>query len=131
MSMLKLKLIGVVSLLLGAVSCKPQPVYPPNAGPLRPNPPQLYNQDGQRPSYYGDQGSNALDYNPPYGTTQPTTPLTSPVPPAEKYPTAKRADNPNHVISPYGPDFNVIDVQGFRSGQLAKDPSNGKIFRVP
>jgi hypothetical protein len=34
------------------------------------------------------------------------------------------------VLSPYAP-YNVIDVQGFRSGQLAKDPSNGKIFRVP
>lgn len=130
MSILKLKMIGVVTLLLGAAACKPQSVYPPYADPLRPNPRQPYNQDGQRPPYYGDQGSNALGYNPTYGT-QPTPPLTPPVPPAEKYPTAERADNPNHVISPYGPDFNVIDVQGFRSGQLAKDPSNGKIFRVP
>lgn len=49
----------------------------------------------------------------------------------EDYPYAERTSNPNRVISPYGPKYNVIDVTGFRSGQLAKDPSNGKIFRVP
>jgi hypothetical protein len=43
---------------------------------------------------------------------------------------AERTDNPNRVLSPYAP-YNVIDVEGFRSGQLAKDPSNGKIFRIP
>lgn len=48
----------------------------------------------------------------------------------DSYPTAERTANPNQVISPYKP-YNVIDVEGFRSGQLAKDPSNGKIFRVP
>lgn len=46
------------------------------------------------------------------------------------YPTAKRTDNPDQVISPYEP-FNVIDVAGFASGKLARDPSNQKIFRVP
>jgi hypothetical protein len=129
MSILKLKMISVVTLLLGAAACKPQPVYPPNAGPRRPNPPQPYNQYGQRPPYYGDQGSNALDYNPTYGT-QPTPPPAPPVPPRDQYPVAERTDNPNRVLSPYAP-YNVIDVEGFRSGQLAKDPSNGKIFRVP
>lgn len=49
----------------------------------------------------------------------------------QEYPYAERTSNPNRVISPYGPDYNVIDVSGFKSGQLAKDPSNGKIFRVP
>jgi len=47
------------------------------------------------------------------------------------YPVAERTAKPNQVISPYGPKYNVIDVTGFRSGQLARDPSNGKIFRVP
>ncbi|MFT3991325.1 MAG: hypothetical protein QM680_07930 [Luteolibacter sp.] len=46
------------------------------------------------------------------------------------YPTAERTSNPDQVISPYAP-YNVIDVAGFRSGQLARDPSNQKIFRVP
>jgi hypothetical protein len=34
------------------------------------------------------------------------------------------------VISPYEP-YHVIDIEGFRSGQLARDPSNNRIFRVP
>lgn len=51
-------------------------------------------------------------------------------PPRQDYPYAERTGNPKRVISPYAP-YNVIDVDGFRSGQLAKDPSNGKIFRVP
>jgi hypothetical protein len=43
---------------------------------------------------------------------------------------ARRTSNPNRVISPY-PPYNVIDVTGFESGSLARDPSNKKIFRVP
>jgi hypothetical protein len=49
----------------------------------------------------------------------------------QDYPVAERTENPDRVISPYGPNYNVIDVSGFRSGQLARDPSNQKIFRVP
>ena len=52
-----------------------------------------------------------------------------PVP--QDYPVAERTGTPNRVISPYGPNFNVIDITGFVSGQLARDPSNNKIFRVP
>ena len=48
----------------------------------------------------------------------------------QQYPVAERTDNPGRVISPFSP-YNVIDVEGFRSGQLAKDPSNGEIFRIP
>lgn len=59
---------------------------------------------------------------------------TDPTPPAPAtpggYPTAQRTANPEQVISPYEP-FNVIDVAGFASGKLARDPSNQKIFRVP
>jgi hypothetical protein len=77
---------------------------------------------------------------PPTPPTPPTAgpdPRPAPPPPAAPapaprptYPTAKRTDNPHRVISPYSP-YNVIDVEGFKSGALAKDPSNGKIFRVP
>ncbi|RYD61504.1 MAG: hypothetical protein EOP83_16860 [Verrucomicrobiaceae bacterium] len=58
-------------------------------------------------------------------------PAPAPTPaPRPTYPDAKRTSNPNQVISPYAP-YNVIDVEGFKNGALAKDPSNGKIFRVP
>lgn len=64
----------------------------------------------------------------PYGNPTPDpTPMVKPRP---DYPVAKRTANPNEVISPYAP-YNVIDVEGFESGGLAKDPSNKKIFRVP
>jgi hypothetical protein len=43
---------------------------------------------------------------------------------------ARRTANPNHVISPHEGN-NVVDVTGFKSGQLARDPTNGKVFRVP
>lgn len=88
------------------VSCEPIPYNPDYYGP-RPQPPR----DGPR-----TPGSE----EPPYG--QPPT--------RDDYPVAERTANPNHVISPYAP-YNVINVEGFRSGQLAKDPSNGKIFRIP
>jgi hypothetical protein len=51
-------------------------------------------------------------------------------PPKKEYPTAEASDKPGVVVSPY-PPYNKISVEDFKSGQLAKDPSNGKIFRVP
>jgi hypothetical protein len=74
----------------------------------------------------------------PYGQSapdpyrQPTenaNPQPDPVRPGD-YPLARRTANPNQVISPYEP-YNVIDVEGFKSGELARDPSNKKIFRIP
>ena len=71
------------------------------------------------PPGYGNPGA------PSAGTSVPAPP-----PPAADYPVARRTAKPNEVISPF-PPYNVIDVTGFRSGQLARDPSNKKIFRVP
>jgi hypothetical protein len=83
--------------------------------------------------------------NPPYPPTpvepygQPTdqapsgdpVPAPQPTPPGiGGYPTATKTANPNQVLSPYEP-YNVIDVEGFKTGQLARDPSNQKIFRIP
>ncbi|NJM38745.1 MAG: hypothetical protein HC845_13235 [Akkermansiaceae bacterium] len=64
---------------------------------------------------------------------EPDPPIQPPARPgrnAKEYPVAERTANPNQVRSPYEP-YNVIDVEGFTSGQLARDPSNQKIFRVP
>ena len=90
------------------VSCEPIPYHPhqhkrPNKDPNRANPDQV----------------------------DPTIPTPPPTPPTrDEYPVAERTANANHVISPYAP-YNVINIEGFRSGQLAKDPSNQKIFRIP
>jgi hypothetical protein len=62
------------------------------------------------------------------------SPPPAPQPPAPvapgSFPTAQRTANADQVLSPYEP-YNVIDITGFASGQLARDPSNQKIFRIP
>jgi hypothetical protein len=84
-------------------------------------------------------GQTADPYGPtadPYGqANEPNPPGAAPSAPAApsrpgEYPTAQRTAKANQVISPYEP-YNIIDVEGFASGQLARDPSNKKIFRVP
>ncbi|MEO5913963.1 MAG: hypothetical protein ABIS50_06995 [Luteolibacter sp.] len=105
---------------VGLTSCTPPPqVPPPNFRPNPPYPPVPVNPNGP-----GNDIAPPI-VEPPPGPEIPTTPGT--------YPMAKRTANPNEVISPYEP-YNVIDISGpppFKSGQLARDPSNQKIFRVP
>ena len=122
------------ALVLGSVACEPLPVYPQSDAPRRQYPPQAPYQ-GDQPAPYGNAQyprDPRQDPNVPYGQQQPpeVRPPVDIQPPRDQYPIAQRTDNPNRVLSPYSP-YNVIDVEGFRSGQLAKDPSNGKIFRVP
>ena len=105
-------------------SCTPPPEPPPRRfTPNPPYPPNPVDPYGNPVDAYG----NARDVSPPDPTPPPAP---SPAPRPGEYPTAKSTANPNQVISPYEP-FNVIDVEGFTSGQLARDPSNQKIFRVP
>ncbi|MBC7979768.1 MAG: hypothetical protein H7Y36_04310 [Armatimonadetes bacterium] len=123
--------ISLGILCLGAAACDPLPPYPPpyqradrRPDSARPGP---YYEDQARNGYRNDRlndGPYNQDEMPP--REQPR----EPTPTRDQYPVAERTDNPNQVLSPYAP-YNVIDVEGFRSGQLAKDPSNGKIFRVP
>jgi hypothetical protein len=111
-------------------------------------PPRRHGPTGPSAAYrsgYDEYGSDAgrddgYDAPPPAPMELPrespppretNVPPTNPAPAGRKeYPVAERTNNPNQVLSPYAP-YNVIDVAGFKSGQLAKDPSNGKIFRVP
>jgi hypothetical protein len=112
--MSKLLLSAATATILGLASCVPPPPAPPPR--FKPNPP--YPPEPVDP--YGQ------DVSPP-----PAPDPDPPAPPAPgEYPTAQRTNQPDQVISPYEP-HNVIDVSGFRSGQLARDPSNKKIFRVP
>lgn len=110
-----------------ASSCEPLPPYPRDQRPYRTA------VDRERDRYERDtrQGNRQDDGRSRYDDrTDGYRPNPGPPPTRDSYPTAERTANPSQVISPYKP-FNVIDVEGFRSGQLAKDPSNGKIFRVP
>ena len=103
--------------LTGLTSCPaPAPPPPPRFQPRPPYPPEQvepYGMDDQAPA-------------PPNFSQPPPPPPTA----TGGYPTATRTANPDQVLSPYEP-YNVIDVAGFASGKLVRDPSNQKIFRVP
>ena len=110
-------LLSAAAAALVLASCIPPPdVPPPRFAPNPPYPPQPVDAYGQTSDPYGQQN------NPPSQPEQPLAP--------GEYPTARSTANPNEVISPYEP-YNIIDIEGFTSGQLARDPSNRKIFRVP
>lgn len=108
-----LKAILAAATLLAAACTPPPSVPPPRFKPNPPYPPEIVDPYGQ-----AQEDTHSAPTRPP----APTRP--------GEYPTAQRTANPNEVISPYEP-YNVIDVEGFRSGQLARDPSNNQIFRVP
>ncbi len=122
--MSKLLIAALLICHLALVSCFPpeDPYAPlPRFRPNPPYPPQPVDPSGQTtsPDPYG------------YLESRPAPAPLAPTPPAAgSYPFASRTTNPNQVLSPYEP-YNVIDVEGFKSGALARDPSNQKIFRVP
>ena len=120
MSKTLLSTVAAAAVILASCT-PPPPVPPPHFTPNPPYPPQQVDANGQP---IDPTGQNT-DIAPP-----PQTP--APQPPARPgdYPTARATAKPGEVISPYEP-YNVIDVTGFTSGQLARDPSNKKIFRVP
>jgi hypothetical protein len=112
-------LIATAASLVCLSSCIPPEVPPPR---FQPNPPYA----PQPVDPYGAQN----DVSPPPPPSQPAPP---PATATGGYPTATRTANPDQVISPYEP-YNVIDITGpprIEPGKLARDPSNGKIFRVP
>jgi len=123
---------------LGALSLAS--CFPPEPPPYRhPTPygaaPGSYRGDGYDGGATYDDGARYDEAPAPEqagppapGPSAPSAP--APAPKRTEYPVAERTSNPNQVLSPYAP-YNVIDVGGFKSGQLAKDPSNGKIFRIP
>ena len=116
-------LTAAVAAALVLVSCKPpEPVPPPRFKPNPPYPPQQVDAYGQPIDPYAPQNT---DIAPPTPPTPPETPTR----PGE-YPTARLTDKPNVVISPYEP-YNEVDVSDCKPGELARDPYNKKIFRVP
>lgn len=68
------------------------------------------------------------------GTTAPppvTVTPPAPTPPAEIPFAARIPGKPGFVKSPFDPGGQAIDVRDFQSGQKAKCPYTGKVFRVP
>ncbi len=113
MRMTRYLILAVTPVLLLA-SCDPFELVEP-----RPNRPVPRQPGTSQNSPENEQGGSSLPR--PGSENRDVT---------ERYPMAERTANPNQVISPYAP-FNVIDVTGFNSGQLARDPTNNKIFRIP
>lgn len=150
--MADMKPLVLLPFALLAASCVPPLPYPEQRPPYRNGDPY----DPYAPPRGQASGTETGSYTPvppygnpapPYGNPAPPRETAPPAPridpygnpgpdaepqpaPRQNYPTAKRTANPSEVISPYAP-YNVIDVEGFKSGDLAKDPSNKKIFRVP
>jgi hypothetical protein len=68
----------------------------------------------------------------PPGTTPPPAPAPTPPPAPTEIPYATRiTGKPGFVKSPFDPNGQAIDVRDFQSGQKARCPYTGKIFRVP
>ncbi len=130
--MTKLQITTALGAALFVVSCEPLPVQPPEQDPP---PRDTYDQDNDDRSNSADSRDDARRRPWLRGSGFPVEsegfqPEPQYQPNRDPHLVAKRTDNPDRVISPYLP-YNVIDVEGFRSGQLARDPSNGKIFRIP
>ena len=126
----ELLLTAAAILTIMLASCvPPEPVPPPFFRPHPPYPPQPVdrNDPNTEPDTQPvDPNGQIVEPRAPEPTPEaPATPST-----AVEYPTAQATTNANEVISPYEP-HNIISVEGFHSGQLARDPSNKKIFRVP
>ena len=127
-------------LALAATSCIPTVPYHQQRPPYRNGEP--FYPYGRGPAAEHGRYEPVPDRTPPPPGFEPRDPApprefeNDPEPPRpqpkprREYPVAERTEKPGMVISPYAP-YNVIDVEGFQSGALAKDPSNGKIFRVP
>ncbi len=144
MTLPKYAVLGLATIL--TVSCEPPPPYPPPSRNFRPYGPEVdrMRAEGRYPEarnddpYRGyerpqaDQYGNPVDPRAPRidPTIEPDEPTTPRPPTRDQYPVATPTTRPDQVLSPYAP-YNVIDVEGFKTGQLAKDPSNGKIFRIP
>lgn len=127
MEKLPFTLVPTLLAAVTLVSCvDPVPPPPPH---FRPNPPFA-------PEPVSPEGTNNYTPDPNNPPTTDPNPNPAPNPPPQQpttpgaYPVAQKSTKPNEVISPYDP-YNVIDVTGFKSGDLARDPSNQKIFRVP
>ncbi len=68
---------------------------------------------------------------PPPVVVTPPTPSAPPPAPAEIPYASRITGKPGFVKSPFDPNGQAIDVRDFQSGQKAKCPYTGKIFRVP
>lgn len=67
----------------------------------------------------------------PPGSPPPSAPAPKPSAPAEIPFATRISGKPGFVKSPFDPNGQAIDVRDFQSGQKARCPYTGKVFRVP
>lgn len=111
----------------------------PNAAavqPPDPNAPPTGNQITTPPANGSTTAPPPVTVTPPGNTPPPSTgpaPAASPQPAAPtEIPYATRiTGKPGFVKSPFDPNGQAIDVRDFQSGQKARCPYTGKVFRVP
>ncbi|HRH94882.1 MAG TPA: hypothetical protein PLB55_03055 [Prosthecobacter sp.] len=100
-------------------------VQPPN-----PNAPVTGDNVTPPPTTGDTTAPPPVTVTPPDNTPPPSTPTPPPAP--AEIPFATRiAGKPGFVKSPFDPNGQAIDVRDFQSGQKARCPYTGKIFRVP
>lgn len=108
--------LSVTAITVALVSCiDPVTPPPPHFRPNPPYPPQQVDPYGNDNS----ENSSSGEVNPPAAPSRPG-----------EFPTARPTDKADEVVSPYEP-YNIINVEGYKSGELVRDPHNKQIFRVP
>jgi hypothetical protein len=125
--------------------------YPPRYRPVEPYlvPPRTrYSYPTYRPDpylyrrqYFHDERDYPADVRPSDRQYEEDAPKVSPpstgfqkrqdsAADTENVPMASRGSKPGRVKIPF-PPYNELDVSGLSSGSLAKDPTTGKVFRIP
>lgn len=84
------------------------------------------------PEAYGSTGTAKEDSPIPPAKVEPPAPAASSPPKVDTkdVQTATPGSKPGRVKSPY-PPHTELDVTGMKPGSLARDPSTGRVFRIP
>ncbi len=92
---------------------------------------RLYRRDD---SVQGSQGRSRESYEQPVPQSRTVVPApekrSDPQVSSGEIPTATRGSKPGRVKIPF-PPYSELDVTGLTPGSLAKDPTSGKVFRLP
>ena len=113
-----------------------QSPYIENVNPADPNTAAVQPPNPNAPGTGGEVTAPPTTENPtappPISVTPPgSTPPAAPTPPPEIPYATRITGKPGFVKSPFDPNGQAIDVRDFQSGQKAKCPYTGKVFRVP
>jgi hypothetical protein len=106
---------------LGDSNANAAAVQPPN-----PNAPVTGDNVTVPPTTEGTTAPPPVSVTPPSSTPPPAAPAPAEIPYANRI-----TGKPGFVKSPFDPNGQAIDVRDFQSGQKARCPYTGKIFRVP